>query len=238
MAARGVLLKYLKVNVTSVPRNRTSAVGGDTGLFSVSFNAIRHRFSTEEVRGSFLDKSEVSDRVVSVVKNFQKVDPSQLKPFQVFASFFPHPSSLSRFLRSMKSKPLFAVSSLTAASTTLFTSFDIPSSRAFKSPPNPSFSFLSSSNSSSTTFVHHHQHSFNARRNPPPSVSNKMVKTMIKKPHNDHLPLIEASRLCNMDIISHVQQVICFAFHDSRLLMETCQEAKNLRKIVTLFYLD
>ncbi|KAL5769599.1 hypothetical protein ACOSP7_013753 [Xanthoceras sorbifolium] len=44
--------------------------------------------------------------------------------------------------------------------------------------------------------------------------------------------------LCNMDIILHVQQVICFAFHDSRLLMETCQEAKNLRKIVTLFYLD
>lgn len=45
-------------------------------------------------------------------------------------------------------------------------------------------------------------------------------------------------RLCNMNIISHVQQVICFAFHDSRLLMETCQEAKNMRKIVTLFYLD
>lgn len=45
-------------------------------------------------------------------------------------------------------------------------------------------------------------------------------------------------RLCNMDILSHVQQVICFAFHDSRLLMETCQEARNLSKIVTLFYLD
>eukprot|EP00257_Ricinus_communis_P003046 XP_002514815.2 uncharacterized protein LOC8274257 [Ricinus communis] len=64
------------------------------------------------------------------------------------------------------------------------------------------------------------------------------VQNVIEKPHNDHLPLIEASRLCNMDIISHVQQVICFAFHDSKLLMETCQEAKNLRKIVTLFYLD
>ncbi|KAF5452813.1 hypothetical protein F2P56_027776 [Juglans regia] len=64
------------------------------------------------------------------------------------------------------------------------------------------------------------------------------VKNVIEKPHNDHLPLIEASRLCNMDIISRVQQVICFAFHDSRLLMETCQEAKNMRKIVTLFYLD
>ncbi|XP_021889158.1 uncharacterized protein LOC110808106 isoform X1 [Carica papaya] len=64
------------------------------------------------------------------------------------------------------------------------------------------------------------------------------VQNVIEKPQNDHLPLIEASRLCNMDIISQVQQVICFAFHDSRLLMETCQEAKNLRKIVTLFYLD
>ncbi|GMP54942.1 hypothetical protein CsSME_00019928 [Camellia sinensis var. sinensis] len=64
------------------------------------------------------------------------------------------------------------------------------------------------------------------------------VKNVIEKPHNDHLPLIEASRLCNMDIISHVQQVICFAFHDSKLLMDTCQEAKHLRKIVTLFYLD
>ncbi|KAG2722339.1 hypothetical protein I3760_02G124300 [Carya illinoinensis] len=42
------------------------------------------------------------------------------------------------------------------------------------------------------------------------------VKNVIEKPHNDHLPLIEASRL----------------------LMETCQEAKNMRKIVTLFYLD
>ncbi|KAK9664949.1 hypothetical protein RND81_14G079400 [Saponaria officinalis] len=64
------------------------------------------------------------------------------------------------------------------------------------------------------------------------------VKNVVEKPHNDHLPLLEASRLCNMDIISHVQQIICFAFHDSKLLMETCQEAKNLRKIVTLFYLD
>ncbi|KAL0359298.1 UNVERIFIED_CONTAM: Outer envelope pore protein 37, chloroplastic [Sesamum angustifolium] len=64
------------------------------------------------------------------------------------------------------------------------------------------------------------------------------VKNVIEKPYNDHLPLIEASRLCNMDIISQVQQVICFAFHDSRLIMETCQEAKNMRKIVTLFYLD
>ncbi|XP_074578672.1 uncharacterized protein LOC141835143 isoform X2 [Curcuma longa] len=64
------------------------------------------------------------------------------------------------------------------------------------------------------------------------------VKNLIEMPKNDHLPLIEASRLCNMDILSKVQQVICFAFHDSRLLLETCQEARKLRKLVTLFYLD
>lgn len=71
MAARGALLKYLRVNVSTLPR--TTA----TNLFSLSFNAIHRRFS-EEVRGSFLDKSEVTDRVISVVKNFQKVDPSKV----------------------------------------------------------------------------------------------------------------------------------------------------------------
>lgn len=64
------------------------------------------------------------------------------------------------------------------------------------------------------------------------------VQNVIEMPDNDHLPLIEASRICNMDILAHVQQVICFAFHDSNLLLETCREAKGLRKIVTLFYLD
>ncbi|XP_077227803.1 uncharacterized protein LOC143860849 isoform X1 [Tasmannia lanceolata] len=77
------------------------------------------------------------------------------------------------------------------------------------------------------------------KRQPPESQELlSKVKNLIEKPYNDHLPLIEASRLCNRDILSHVQQVICFAFHDSKLLMETCQEAKSLRKIVTLFYLD
>ncbi|GLT60481.1 hypothetical protein SLA2020_332450 [Shorea laevis] len=75
-AARGALLKYLRVNVSPLPQN-PSASGN--GLFQLTFNAIRRRFS-EEVRGSFLDKSEVTDRVISVVKNFQKVDPSKVTP--------------------------------------------------------------------------------------------------------------------------------------------------------------
>jgi hypothetical protein len=64
------------------------------------------------------------------------------------------------------------------------------------------------------------------------------VANVVEMPDNDHLPLSEASRICNSNIIARVQQVICFAFHDSSLLLETCNEAKGLRKIVTLFYLD
>jgi hypothetical protein len=51
-------------------------------------------------------------------------------------------------------------------------------------------------------------------------------------------PLPACCRICNRKIISEVQQVICFAFHDSRLLLETCAESKEAKKIVTLFYLD
>jgi NADH dehydrogenase (ubiquinone) 1 alpha/beta subcomplex 1 len=69
-AARSALLNHLRVHVQAVPRNPS---------YTLSFNAIRRRFLSEEVRGSFLDKSEVTDRVISVVKNFQKVDPSKVK---------------------------------------------------------------------------------------------------------------------------------------------------------------
>ncbi|KAL6747503.1 hypothetical protein V8C86DRAFT_1799539 [Haematococcus lacustris] len=64
------------------------------------------------------------------------------------------------------------------------------------------------------------------------------VANVIEMPENNDMSLLEASRLCNQKIISQVQQVICFAFHDSRLLLETCHQAKDQRKIVTLFYLD
>ncbi|KAJ6877606.1 hypothetical protein NC651_030383 [Populus alba x Populus x berolinensis] len=77
MAARGgALLKYLRVSVKASPTTRNP---NNNGLFGLSFNTICRRFS-EEVRGTFLDKSEVSDRVVNVVKNFQKVDPSKVTP--------------------------------------------------------------------------------------------------------------------------------------------------------------
>ncbi|KAK8532228.1 hypothetical protein V6N13_131563 [Hibiscus sabdariffa] len=76
-AVRGALLKHLRVNATPLPLLRNPKTTPN-GIFNVTFNAIR-RFS-DEVMGSFLDKSEVTDRVVSVVKNFQKVDPSKVTP--------------------------------------------------------------------------------------------------------------------------------------------------------------
>jgi hypothetical protein len=56
--------------------------------------------------------------------------------------------------------------------------------------------------------------------------------------HSAALLIVCVYRFCNREIIGKVQQVICFAFHDSRLLLETCAEAKDSKKIVTLFYLD
>ena len=45
-------------------------------------------------------------------------------------------------------------------------------------------------------------------------------------------------RICNDDILGRVQQVICFAFHDSKVLLQTIERAREMRKIVTLFFLD
>ncbi|KAM1308581.1 hypothetical protein EV2_011104 [Malus domestica] len=81
-AARNLLLKHLRVQVQTLPSNPSSTAP----LFLSPFAAIRCRLFSEEVRGTFLDKSEVTDRVVSVVKNFQKVDPSKVTPNAHFES--------------------------------------------------------------------------------------------------------------------------------------------------------
>ncbi|PKU73071.1 Acyl carrier protein 2, mitochondrial [Dendrobium catenatum] len=69
-AMRSVLLKHLRVKAGYPLRSPMT--------FSFS-QLLCHHFS-EEVKGSFLDKSEVTDRVITVVKNFQMVDPSKVTP--------------------------------------------------------------------------------------------------------------------------------------------------------------
>lgn len=70
-----MLLKYLRVPVRPLSQNPNAQFS-----LSLSFNNFFRRNFSDEVRGTFLDKCEVSDRVVSVVKNFQKVDPSKVTP--------------------------------------------------------------------------------------------------------------------------------------------------------------
>ena len=66
----------------------------------------------------------------------------------------------------------------------------------------------------------------------------EQVIHLVENPENDALSLAEASAVCNQEIVSRCQQLICFAFHDSHTLLKTCQEAEDLRKVVTLFYFD
>lgn len=64
------------------------------------------------------------------------------------------------------------------------------------------------------------------------------VMHLVENPENDNLTLAEASALCNLEIVSRCQQLICFAFHDSQTLLKTCQDAEEQRRIITLFYFD
>ena len=66
----------------------------------------------------------------------------------------------------------------------------------------------------------------------------EQVIHLVENPEYNHLPLSEASAVCNQEIISRCQQLICFAFHDSQILLKTCHDAEEQRKVVTLFYFD
>ncbi|MDX2213642.1 MAG: DNA recombination-mediator protein A [Oculatellaceae cyanobacterium bins.114] len=66
----------------------------------------------------------------------------------------------------------------------------------------------------------------------------EQVMHLVENPANDHLSLAEASALCNQEIVSRCQQLVCFAFHDSHTLLKTCKDAEDQRKLVTLFYFD
>ena len=75
-AARRALLAHLRV-----PAVHPAAAEG-------TIPAARRLLSstTEETKGSFLDKGEVADRVLSVVKNFQKVEPSKVSEIYLFSA--------------------------------------------------------------------------------------------------------------------------------------------------------
>ena len=64
------------------------------------------------------------------------------------------------------------------------------------------------------------------------------VLHLVEKSDNDDLPLPMASSLCNQEIISRCDQLICFAFHDSETLLTSCRSAEEIGKVVSLLYFD
>jgi len=61
---------------------------------------------------------------------------------------------------------------------------------------------------------------------------------LIEKVENENLPLPIASSLCNQEIISRCDQLICFAFHDSETLLASCHSAEDMGKVVSLMFFD
>ncbi|KAL9667431.1 hypothetical protein QQ045_001789 [Rhodiola kirilowii] len=78
MAVRNTLVKYLRMNAELAPQ-----IGGATAPFGLLYR----RCFSDDGRGSFLDKSEVTDINVLIVKNFQKIDPSKMPPQAQFQNY-------------------------------------------------------------------------------------------------------------------------------------------------------
>jgi len=74
----------------------------------------------------------------------------------------------------------------------------------------------------------------------PSEIQDQLSKVLhlIDKPENDDLPLQIASSMCNQEIINRCDQLICFAFHDSETLINSCHNAEELGKIVSLLFFD
>jgi hypothetical protein len=66
----------------------------------------------------------------------------------------------------------------------------------------------------------------------------EQVLHLVEKPEHDELPLPMASSLCNQDIITRCDQLICYAFHDSETLLASCRTAEDLGKVVSLLFFD
>ncbi|MFM7468193.1 MAG: DNA recombination-mediator protein A [Vampirovibrionales bacterium] len=64
------------------------------------------------------------------------------------------------------------------------------------------------------------------------------IPTIIEHPEWQMMPLSDASRLCNREIIDHCDQLILFLFHNSNTLKLAIEYAEDRQKLITAFYLD
>ena len=65
-----------------------------------------------------------------------------------------------------------------------------------------------------------------------PEIKDQLEKVihLVEKTENNDLPLPLASSLCNQEIINRCDQLICFAFHDSETLLNSCRCAEDMGK--------
>ena len=66
----------------------------------------------------------------------------------------------------------------------------------------------------------------------------EQVLHLVEKPEHDELPLPMASSLCNQEIISRCDQLICYAFHDSETQLSSCRTEEDMGKVVSLLFFD
>ena len=73
-----------------------------------------------------------------------------------------------------------------------------------------------------------------------PEIKDQLEKVihLVEKTENNDLPLPLASSLCNQEIINRCDQLICFAFHDSETLLNSCRCAEDMGKMVSLLFFD
>ncbi len=64
------------------------------------------------------------------------------------------------------------------------------------------------------------------------------VPNIVEHPDRAMMTLADASRICNREIISECQQLICFLSHTSNTLHKAVDFAEDSHKVVTVFYLD
>ena len=66
----------------------------------------------------------------------------------------------------------------------------------------------------------------------------EQVLHLVEKPEHDELPLPLASSLCNHEIITRCDQLICYSFHDSETLLASCRVAEDMGKVVSVMFFD
>lgn len=64
------------------------------------------------------------------------------------------------------------------------------------------------------------------------------VTQVVQMPENDALPLDVASKRCNRRLVKETEHLIAFVYHDSKTVLQTTVEAKEMDKLVTVMYLD